>query len=97
MDVGAWCRQSRVWVVAGKGGVGKTTVSAALATAAAGAGLSVLVIELEGKHGLGAAFDRPGPVDYSPVSLIGPPLEAGPDGGATRSSGPPAGACGRDG
>ncbi len=91
MDVGAWCSQSRVWVVAGKGGVGKTTVAAALATAAAGAGLSVLVIELEGKHGLGAAFDRPGPVDYAPVPLIGPPIEPGPDGADPRASGPPAG------
>lgn len=94
MDVGAWCNQSRVWVVAGKGGVGKTTVTAALATAAAGAGLSVLVIELEGKHGLGAAFDRPGPVDYEPVALVGEPIGAAAGGGTgngRRDGGPPAG------
>lgn len=90
MDVGAWCSQSRVWVVVGKGGVGKTTVTAALATAAAAAGLSVLVIELEGKHGLGVAFDRPGPVDYAPVPLIGPPIEE-PPGGGTPPAGPPPG------
>ncbi|MGH9209474.1 MAG: ArsA family ATPase [Acidimicrobiales bacterium] len=43
-------------IVAGKGGVGKTTVSAALARAAALAGLSTLVIEVEGKSGLPAMF-----------------------------------------
>ena len=40
---------SRLVVVAGKGGVGKTTVTAVLARAAADAGLAVLVIELDGK------------------------------------------------
>lgn len=42
--------------MAGKGGVGKTTVSAALARAAALAGLSTLVVEVEGKSGLPAMF-----------------------------------------
>ena len=45
--------------MAGKGGVGKTTASAALAHMAADAGLSVLVVEIEGKHGLAAAFGAP--------------------------------------
>ena len=40
---------ARVTVVAGKGGVGKTTVTAVLATAAARAGMRVLTIELDGK------------------------------------------------
>jgi arsenite-transporting ATPase len=40
---------ARVTVVAGKGGVGKTTVTAVLARAAADAGLRVLVVELDGK------------------------------------------------
>ncbi|MBA3604786.1 MAG: AAA family ATPase [Acidimicrobiia bacterium] len=40
---------SRVTVVAGKGGVGKSTVTAVLARAAAAAGLRVLVVELDGK------------------------------------------------
>ena len=40
---------SRVTIVAGKGGVGKTTVTAVLARAAAAAGLRVLVVELDGK------------------------------------------------
>ena len=41
---------SRTIIVAGKGGVGKTTVSAALACAAAQRGLRVLFIELDGKR-----------------------------------------------
>ncbi|MGA1389187.1 MAG: ArsA-related P-loop ATPase, partial [Ilumatobacteraceae bacterium] len=40
---------SRTIIVAGKGGVGKTTVSAALACAAARRGLRVLFVELDGK------------------------------------------------
>ena len=40
---------SRVTIVAGKGGVGKTTVTAVLARAAADAGRRVLVVELDGK------------------------------------------------
>jgi arsenite-transporting ATPase len=39
-------------VVAGKGGVGKTTVTAVLARAAAESGLRVLVVELDGKPAL---------------------------------------------
>ena len=46
-------------VASGKGGVGKTTVTAALAVAAARTGMSVLIVEVEGKSGLAAAFDRP--------------------------------------
>lgn len=42
--------------MAGKGGVGKTTVTAALARMAAGLGRSVLIVEVEGKTGLAAAF-----------------------------------------
>jgi anion-transporting ArsA/GET3 family ATPase len=40
---------SRVVVVAGKGGVGKTTVTAVIARAASRSGLRVLVVELDGK------------------------------------------------
>jgi arsenite-transporting ATPase len=40
---------ARVTIVAGKGGVGKTTVTAVLARAAAAAGLRVLAVELDGK------------------------------------------------
>ena len=54
--------------MAGKGGVGKTTVSAALARAAARAGLSTLVVEVEGKSGLATLFGRPS-FDYEEVTL----------------------------
>jgi len=65
MDVRAFCRQSRVLIVAGKGGVGKTTMVAALAHLAAGAGLSVLVVELEGRPGVAAAFGSNDALDYA--------------------------------
>ena len=65
MDVHAFCSQSRVLIVAGKGGVGKTTMVAALAHLAAQAGLSVLVIELEGRSGVANAFGHEVPVDYA--------------------------------
>ena len=45
---------ARVTIVAGKGGVGKTTVTAALAGLAARAGLTTLIVEVEGKSGLPA-------------------------------------------
>ncbi len=56
MELRQFCSQSRVVIVAGKGGVGKTTVTAALALAATRAGLSALICEVEGKSGLAAAF-----------------------------------------
>ena len=62
------CSASRVIIVAGKGGVGKTTVTAALAVAATGLGLRVLVVEVEGKSGLAASFDRP-PLTYEEAEL----------------------------
>jgi anion-transporting ArsA/GET3 family ATPase len=54
MDVTAFCTQSSVLIVTGKGGVGKSTASAALARLAARSGLSVLLVELEGRSGAGA-------------------------------------------
>jgi anion-transporting ArsA/GET3 family ATPase len=65
MDISAFCRQSRVLIVAGKGGVGKTTMVAALAHMAARTGLSVLVVELEGRTGVSNAFGGEGPLDYT--------------------------------
>ena len=59
MDLERFCATSRVVIVAGKGGVGKTTVTAALAVAAARVGIRVLVIEVEGKSGLAGSFGRP--------------------------------------
>lgn len=45
MDITALCAHSSVLVVAGKGGVGKTTVSAAVARLAARHGKSVLLVD----------------------------------------------------
>jgi anion-transporting ArsA/GET3 family ATPase len=59
---------SRVVIVAGKGGVGKTTVAAALALAAAREGMRPLIVELEGKSGLASMFGRE-PLDYEEVVL----------------------------
>ncbi len=69
MDVETFCAQSHVLVVAGKGGVGKTTMSAALATMAADVGKSVLIVELEGKSGITAAFGRGEDLGYEEVVL----------------------------
>lgn len=65
MDIRSFCSQSRVVIVAGKGGVGKTTMVAALAHLAAGSGLSVLVVELEGRDGVATAFGGPGGLGYA--------------------------------
>ncbi len=59
MELAHFCSTSRVVIVAGKGGVGKTTVTATLAVAAARAGRNVLIVEVEGKSGLATAFNRP--------------------------------------
>jgi cellulose biosynthesis protein BcsQ len=59
MDLERFCATSRVVIVAGKGGVGKTTVTAALSVAAARAGANVLIVEVEGKSGLAGSFGRP--------------------------------------
>jgi anion-transporting ArsA/GET3 family ATPase len=69
MDIGDFCTQSSVIIVAGKGGVGKTTVSAAMARTAARSGLSVLIVELEGKSGLTSALGHPELLTYDEVVL----------------------------
>lgn len=52
MDPLQFVSTARVAVVAGKGGVGKTTVTAVVARAAIRRGLRVLVVELDGKPAL---------------------------------------------
>jgi anion-transporting ArsA/GET3 family ATPase len=69
MDVRTFCTQSHVLIVAGKGGVGKTTMVAAIARMAADVGLSVLVIELEGRSGVSDAFGHDDVLDYAGAVL----------------------------
>jgi len=68
---------SRLLIVAGKGGVGKTTVTAALARAAGGLGKRVLVVEVEGKSGLPTLLGHDGELGYEEVLLAS---GLGPDG-----------------
>jgi anion-transporting ArsA/GET3 family ATPase len=68
MEVAEFCSTSRVVIVAGKGGVGKTTVTAALAITAARAGKTVLIVEVEGKSGLPSMFGTPA-LGYEEIDL----------------------------
>src|SRR3954451_2208858 len=68
MEVAQFCSTSHVVIVAGKGGVGKTTVTATLALVASRAGLRVLIVEVEGKSGLPAMFDAPA-LEYDECKL----------------------------
>lgn len=63
----------RLVVVTGKGGVGKTTVAAALATAAAASGRRVLACEVDATGALAAALGV-APVGYEP-RRVGPRLD----------------------
>jgi arsenite-transporting ATPase len=63
----------RVLLFTGKGGVGKTSVAAATALAAADAGTRTLVVSTDAAHSLGDAFDRP--VGSTPA-LVAPNLYA---------------------
>jgi anion-transporting ArsA/GET3 family ATPase len=73
VDLHQFFTASRVLVVAGKGGVGKTTVSAVIARAAAHLGLRVLVIDLEGKSALAELLggDSSGPLPYADTLVDG--------------------------
>jgi anion-transporting ArsA/GET3 family ATPase len=59
---------ARLHVVTGKGGVGKTTVAAALAIALASKGDRVLVVEVEGRQGLAQLFELE-PLPYFEMRL----------------------------
>ena len=59
----------RLHVVTGKGGVGKTTVAAALALALSRQGRKVLLVEVEGRQGISQTFDVP-PLGTEEVRLV---------------------------
>ncbi len=70
MTFRATLEASKVRFVVGKGGVGKTTVAAALALAGAVEGLHVHLIELEGRDELLKCFDATDPLDYESRTLF---------------------------
>jgi anion-transporting ArsA/GET3 family ATPase len=61
-------RETRLIIVAGKGGVGKTTVAAVTAATAAADGLRTLLVSVDTPAAAGALFDRP-PLTDVPVPL----------------------------
>jgi len=63
---------TRLHVVTGKGGVGKTTVAAALSLAMAERGKRVLLAEVEGRQGISQTFDVP-PLGSEEVRLVADP------------------------
>jgi len=54
--------------VTGKGGTGKSTVAAALALTLASGGRKVLLVEVEGRHGIAQLFDVP-PLPYKELKI----------------------------
>jgi anion-transporting ArsA/GET3 family ATPase len=69
LDVESFFTEPRLHIVAGKGGVGKTTLTAALAMTAAARGLDVLVLEIEGRAELPALFGQP-PLGFKAMTLV---------------------------
>jgi anion-transporting ArsA/GET3 family ATPase len=78
----AWVTDARVAVVAGKGGVGSSTVAAALALVAARAGADVLLLSIDGRPGVGPLLG--GPL-LTPVDTVMRRLPASHGGGTIRA------------
>lgn len=76
MDPLQFVTSARVAVVAGKGGVGKTTVTAVLARAAIRRGLRVLVVELDGKPTLNDLLPGVEVLHISASAALGEYLDA---------------------
>ncbi len=71
MDVTGFLRRSNILLVIGKGGVGKTTISAVLANLAADVGLDVLVVALDAT-GLATLFGYTGRLGYDETTVRAP-------------------------
>ncbi len=69
MDVAGFFGQSHLLLVVGKGGVGKTTVTAALARLAAGVGIDTLVVALDDSGGLPGLLGHDNAFEYDEVRL----------------------------
>lgn len=69
MDPAHFLTASGVLIVAGKGGVGKTAVTAALAVAASSVGVRTLIVEVEGKEGMASMFSARG-LEYQEAALL---------------------------
>jgi len=70
MDPRHFFTKSRLLIVAGKGGVGKSAVSMGLAVAAARSGLRVLHVELDGKTGVKPQVEGLSHLSLSPGSAL---------------------------
>jgi anion-transporting ArsA/GET3 family ATPase len=73
MNLSTFAAQSKVRVIIGKGGVGKTAVSGALALALAQAGTKVSLLELEGRPELAEAFGLDDLHHWDPIRVVEDP------------------------
>ncbi|MEO5838696.1 MAG: ArsA-related P-loop ATPase [Acidimicrobiales bacterium] len=69
MDPAQFFSASRVVIVAGKGGVGKTVVAGALARAASRYGVATTILEIEGRCSVAASFGIPS-FGYDEIELV---------------------------
>jgi anion-transporting ArsA/GET3 family ATPase len=76
VDPAQFFSASRVVIVAGKGGVGKTVVAAALARAASRYGIATTILEIEGRCSVAASFGAPS-FGYAEVDLVPADKSAG--------------------
>ena len=73
MDLATFAAHTKVRIIIGKGGVGKTVVSGALALALARAGIKVSLLELEGRPELAEAFGLDDLHGWEPVRAFEDP------------------------
>ena len=81
MEISSFAALTKVRILIGKGGVGKTAVSCALAQVFCEAGLRVLLVELEGRPDIPRAFGQKELLEFTPRRL-----QEGPQGGFINGS-----------